>query len=219
MVFAADLCAAALPPAAPITTVAELQAAASDVPVVKVDFAVPDKKSAAEQALAKRFFNQPDEHRYSGMTTADWSAKWQLFSDSLVGKAKTQGLDSRSLELCLHALNRGRNRQTMLWPARHQEFFPSGTPKEKIDAFEKKAEEEFQLALKEREKNPERWYNDSLAVVPVAAYLGRYSKGDCWIVVCKWELISNNEAMPLEHIMIWSLDTKSASVVDYVTCD
>ena len=219
MFFAAELCSAAFPPAAPITTAAELRAAASDVPVAKIDFALPDKESAAEEALAKRFFNQPEEHRYSGMTTADWSAKWQLFTDSLIAKAKSQSFDSRSLELCLRALNRGRNRQTMLWPTRDQEFFRPGTPQEQIDAFEKKAEEKYQLALKEREKNPEQWQDESLAVVPVAAYLGQYSNGDCWIVVCKWEMISKQEAIPLGHIMVWALDTRSAAVVGYVSCD
>ena len=208
-----------MPPAASIVTDAELQTAALDVPVAKIDFAVPDKESAAEEALAKRFFNQPEEHRYSGMTNADWSAKWQLFSKSIVAKAKAQGFDSSSLDACLRALNRGRNRQTMLWPARDQELFPPGTPNGKIEAFEKKAEEKFQLALKEREKNPEQWYDDSMAIVPVAAYLGRHSKGDCWIVVCKWGMASKEEALPLGHIMVWALDTKTASVVGYVTCD
>ena len=193
--------------------------AASEVPVTKINFAVPDKESAAEEALAKRFFNQPEEHRYSGMTNADWSAKWRLFAQMLVTKAKTQGFDSDSLEACLRALNQGRNRQTMLWPARDQELFLPGTTKEKIEAFEKKAEEKFQLALKEREKHPEQWYDDSLAIVPVAAYLARHTKGECWIIVCKWEMISKDAALPLGHSKVWALDTKSASVVGYVTCD
>jgi hypothetical protein len=214
-----SLNAAPLPPAAPIVTDAELRTAASDAPVAKIDFAVPEKESLVEEALAKRFFNQPEEHRYSGMTNADWSAKWQMFSQALVTKAKAQGYDSSSLEACLRALNRGRNRQTMLWPARDQELFPPDTPNEKMEAFEKKAEEKFRLALKEREKHPEQWYNDSSAIVPVAAYLARHAKGECWIVVCKWEMISKEKVLPLGHIMVWALDTKSASVVGYATCD
>jgi hypothetical protein len=219
MIFVAKLCTAALPPPVPITTEAELRSAASEVPVSKIDFTIPDKETAAEEALSKRFFNKPEEHRYSGMSNADWSVKWQIFSDALIAKAKTQHFDSQSLEACLRALNRGRNSQTMLWPFPEQKIFPPGTPDETIDAFEKKAKEKFQQELKEREKNPEQWYNESLAVVPVAAYLGRHSKGDCWIVVCKWEMITKDMAMPLGHIMVWALDTKSSAVVGYVTCD
>jgi hypothetical protein len=215
----ASLRAAPLPPAAPIVTDAELRTAASNVLIARIDFAVPDKKSAAEDALAKRFFNQPEEHRYSGMTNVDWIAKWQLFSQALVTKAKAQGFDSSSLEACLRALNRGRNQQTMFRPDQVEELFPPGTPNEKIEASKKKAEEKLQLALKDREKHPERWYEDSDAIVPVAAYLARHAKGECWIIVCKWEITSKDEALPLGHIKVWALDTKSASVVGYVTCD
>jgi len=83
--------AATLPPAAPIVTATELNSAASTAPVSKIDFVVPGEKSAAEEALANRFFNQPEEHRYSGMTDADWSGKWDLFSRALVTKAKLLG--------------------------------------------------------------------------------------------------------------------------------
>jgi hypothetical protein len=220
LVFA-RLTAAPLPPAAQIVTEAEIREAAADVPVAKIEFTVPEREEEAEEALSQRFFNQPEEHRYSGLTNADWQAKWQLFSDALVAKAERQGFDSKSLEACMRALNRGRNLQTALWPIKEQSplWADKKTSKAEIDSFEKKAEEEYQLALKERERNPEPFYNDSLAIVPVAAYLGRYSKGDCWIIVCKWEYFSKDEPMPLGHIKIWALDTRTASVVSYVTCD
>ena len=108
----------------------------------------------------------------------------------------------------------------MLWPIKDQgPLWTDKTSKAEIDAFEKKAEEKYQLALKERDKNPEQWYDDRLTIVPVAAYLGRHSKGDCWIIVCKWEIFSKDEALPLGHIKVWALDTKTASFVSYVTCD
>lgn len=219
LLFLASLRAAPMQPAVPIVTDGELRTAAADVPVAKIEFKLPDKESAAEEALADRFFNQPEERRYSGLTNADWRAKWVLFSQALVTKAKAQGLDSRSLDACLRALNLGRNRQTMLLPAWEQKLFPPGTPNEEMEAFEKRMEEKYQLELKEREKHPEQWHNDRLAIVPVAAYLARHSKGDCWIVVCKWEMILEDQALSLGHIKVWALDTKSASVVAYVTCD
>lgn len=211
--------AAPLPPPKPILTEAEVRAAAADVTVAKIDFLVPEKESAAEDTLSGRFFNQPAEHRYSGLTNANWEAKWQLFSDALVAAARQQKLDAPSLEACLKALNRGRNRQTMLWPFKENAVFGEDTSPAEIAAFEKQAEEKYQRALQEREKSPERWYNNSLAIVPVGAYLARHPQGECWIVVCKWEMISQSDPYPLGHIMVWALDAKTARVVGYVTCD
>jgi hypothetical protein len=202
--FVVGLRAAQLQRAAPIVTDAELRMAAADVHVAKIDFTLPEKESVAEETLATRFFNQPEEDRFSGLTTADWRATWLLFSQALVTKAKAQGLDASSLDACLRALNFGRNRQTMLLPAWNQKLFSPGTPDEEMEAYQKKEEEKYALALKDREKNPEQWYDDSLAIVPVAAYLARYAKGDCWIVVCKWEMILKDRALSLGHIKVWA---------------
>lgn len=199
-----------------IVTAAELRAAAAEVPLAKTDFFIPEKESAVESALATRFFNRPEEQRYAGITNADWRAKWQLFSASLVAKAKREGFDSESLDACLRALNQGRNEQTMLIPYPGP---PSDTPGAELTAAEKEAGASYQAALKDREKHPEKWYDDSFAIVPVAAYLGRHAKGTCWIIVCKWEQISEGEALPLGHIRVWAIDTKSRSVVGYATCD
>ncbi len=193
--------------------------AASDVSVEKTDFAVPENESTVSEALANRFFNQPEEERYNGITSHDWEMKWELFSRGLVGNAKAQGLDSHSLETCLLALNRGRNRQTMLWPLENHPLWTDKTPKSEIEAWEKAAAKKDQQALTERNNHPEKWYDDSLAIVPVAAYLARHAKGKCWIVVCKWEMITKERALPLTHTKVWALDTKSASVVGFATCD
>lgn len=211
--------AAPLPPPKPIRSEAEVRVAAAEVPVARIDLILPEKESAAEDALSERFFNQPAEHRYSGLTNADWEAKWQLFSNALATKAREENFDAQSLEACLKALNRGRNRQTMLWPFKENALVLEDTSAAEIAAFEKRAEEKYQRALQEREKNPEQWYNNSLAIVPVGAYLARHPQGECWIVVCKWEMISKSEPYPLGHIMVWALDTKTTAVVGYVTCD
>lgn len=210
---------AALPPVAPIVTAEEVRAAAASVPVARIDFMVPEKEVAAEDALSRRFFNQGEEHRYSGLTTADWTAKWDLFSEALVARAREQGLDAASLEGGLRALNRGRNRQTMLEPAFQEEIFLPGTPPETIAAADKKVKEQRAEALRERDRNPQEWYNEKLALVPVGAYLARHAGGECWIVVCKWEYLPKAGSSPLRHIMVWALDTKTAAVVGYVTCD
>jgi len=107
----------------------------------------------------------------------------------------------------------------MLLPNWDTEVFPPGTPIEKIEAFEKRGKEKFELALKDREKHPEQYYDDSLAIVPVAAYLARHAKGECWILVCKWEYLVSGAPSALGHTKVWALDVKSALVVGYVTCD
>jgi len=223
-VFAAQMEAAPLPPAAPIVSATELRAAATNAPVARIDFLIPKEKATVETALAERFFNRPEEHLYSGLTDADWEGKWRLFSDSLVEKAKSGGLDSTSLEACLRALNRGRNRQTMLEPMRPNEDLLVGgrITKEMIEEQKREQEKqrrEYDEAVRRRDEHPEEFNNDSLAVVPVAAYLGRYVAGECWIVVCKWEKNSKNGSSRLGHIMIWAMDTKTATVVAYVSCD
>jgi hypothetical protein len=216
--------ASRLPTPAPILTDDELRAAAAEAPVVRVDLFVPDEERAAEDALAKRFFNRPEEHRYSGMTSADWTVKWQLFSDALIEKSANLGFDSTSLQACLRALNRGRNRQTMLWPKPPDEGLLVGpkTTAAEIDAQKRdqeKQRQDYEVALRRREMHSELWYDDSLGIVPVGAYLAKHSKGECWIIVCKWETVFREDAAPLGHVMVWALDTKTASVVAYVTCD
>lgn len=212
--------ASPLPPAKPILTASELQAAAEEAPVRTIDFVVSTNNEEIENKLAQQFFNQPEEHRYSGVTNEDWAEKWELFSHALVKNAKKAGLSIQSLGSCLQALNRGRNRQTMLWPVPDQKLFPVGTPDDEIAAFEKQAEEKYQLILTAREKNPEPYFNDHLAIIPVAAYLARHSRGECWIIVCKWETTaSDKDYSPLGHIMVWAMDTKTFAVVGYVTCD
>ena len=217
--LAVELIAAPLPRALPILTEEDLTNAAASVPVVRIDYFLPEIERAAEASLSGRFFNQPEEHRFSGVTSADWRRKWNVFSNALVDKAKRVGLDSISLRQCLDALNQGRNRQTMLWPGKEQKLFLPDTPATKIEEFEKKAEEKYQQALREREKNPEQWYNNDLAIIPVAAYLGRHKNGECWIIVCKWEYFPEGQPNPLGHIMVWAMDIKSRAVVGYVTCD
>ena len=220
-----SLCPAALagpPPLArpaPILTESELQAAAAEVPVSKIDFRVPDDEAKASTSLAERFFNRPVERRYGGITSADWTRKWQLFADALVEKARRENLDSTSLDRCLRALNQGRNKQTMWAPPARVDIPEVGQSEEQIAAIEKEEEERYQRALKDRELHPEHWYNEHLAVVPVAAYLAQHRGGECWVVVCKWERKFGQEASELGHIMIWALDTKSAAVVAYVSCD
>lgn len=56
LVLAVRIGAAPLPPAAPIITTEELRAAAADVQVARIDFAVPEKDAAVQNALAPRFF-------------------------------------------------------------------------------------------------------------------------------------------------------------------
>lgn len=107
----------------------------------------------------------------------------------------------------------------MLEPAFSSPIFPPGTPDSKIAAIKKESDAKYQAALQERNQHPENWYNDSLAIIPVGAYLARYAGGECWIIVCKWEVSFHGEIMPLGHIMIWVMDVKDSSVAAYVTCD
>ncbi|PTX94605.1 hypothetical protein [Opitutus sp. ER46] len=214
-----------LPPIVPIVTPADLDAAIADVAVSRIELLVPADRDAAERVLSKRFFNRLEERRFSGLLAIDWEKKWQRFSGALVAKAKAGGLDIASLEKCLQRLNRGRTRESMLEPFRQQILVPPDASREEREALEKqnkKEKEEYEAALKDREAHPEKWYNDSLAVVPVGAFLGTHSTGECWIIVCKWELSFKNQPAgdtQLGHVMIWAMDTRSHDVVAYVTCD
>jgi hypothetical protein len=214
------LVAGPLPDPKPIITADELRTAAAEAPVIKIDLSLPEKD--AEVSLAKRFFKQPEERRYTGITTADWSKKWDLFAGSLISKANQTGLDWQSLEKCLRALNKGRNEQTMCGPIEPDATILPGSPEDN-ENFRKKAEKEYQEALKDKEKNPEKYYDKHLAIIPVGAYLAKYSKGECWIIVCKFGFLSEGETSPagLGGIMIWALDTRSTTVVVYTgsECD
>jgi hypothetical protein len=215
-VFLSSLAVLAAPPVAPIATAEELRAAAADVPVAEIDITLGKD---AENFLSKRFFNQPEERRYAGLTTDSWEERWVQFSTALVEKAKAVRLDSASLETCLRALNRGRNRQTMLWPIEEQVFDLPGQDEAAVAAKRKEAKLRYEAALAERDKNPEAFFDDDLAIVPVGAYLARHVEGRCWIIVCKWEYMAKDQPLPLGHIMIWAVDLRSQAVVAYVTCD
>lgn len=192
--------------------------------VAKIDWLLPSDSSAAENALWNKFFNQPEEYIFDEVSSANWHAKWCLFSAALVAKARKKKLDGKSLEKCLRALNYGKTTQTMLVPSIQMPLMEIPRNEEhakEIDLKQKEREAAYELALKEREKNPEEWYNKHLAIIPVGAHLARHAKGECWIIVCKWEIASESpaNARKLGHIMIWAMDTKTADVVAYVTCD
>lgn len=218
ILLVASLKAEPAPREAPLVLDADVRSAAAAVSVAKIDYLVPGDGTAAEIALATDFFNRPELRADLPVTTANWDTQWQSFSDALVAKAKAQNLESTRLEACLRALNRGRNRQTLLSPHRERKIFPDHTPAAQIKAFEQEAEKNYHLALQERNEHPERWYDNSFAIVPVAAYAARHAQGDCWIVVCKWET-GSKEPRPLVHVKVWAFDTKSTAVVGYATCD
>lgn len=208
----------------PIVTEEEVRSALAHVTVEKIEFVVPPSAATAEMSLAKGFFNRPEVQYFSGMTTASWKEKWQLFSESLVRKATEKGLDAASLERCLRALNRGRTRETRLEPPLPNVGRISGrdtrpeTPElQKRD--QERARERYEADLKDLELHPERWNYPPLAVVPVGAYLAKYAGGDCWIVACKWESLPGDGTAPLGHVMVWAIDAKSTATVAYATCD
>lgn len=75
---------------------------------------------------------------------------------------------------------------------------------------------------KYRDEHIQEFYPDDLAIAPVGAYLATYDKGDCWIIVCKWEYTSEGENSPettLGHVMIWAMDAASQKVLAFVSCD
>lgn len=196
-----------------------------NVIVSKIDFMVLDDKEGESNQLSSKFFNQPEEYIFDEVTSDNWRNKWQKFSRALIGKAQQSGLDAASLERCISALNQGKNLQTAAVPFFPLEMSPPpDAPEEEQKAYEKKNKEQqaaYKLAMKEREENPDPYYMKDLAIIPVGAYLARHAKGECWIIVCKWEYMSENAIPPrsLGHIMIWAMDTKTAKVIAYTTCD
>ena len=207
----------------PIITPEELAAAAAEVPVMRLDFTLPEEKNALESsdALSNRFFNQPEEMRYGGVTSKDWRRKWDLFAKALVQKATANKLDAVSLEKCLKALNHGRTLQTLGgYPMYCAPIYPPGTPEEKIEADRKAGERKVAEDWEKIRAHPERYYDETLAIIPVGAYLSKYVKGECWIIVCKWEYFFEKQPEEgLGHIRVWAMDTKTCAVVAYVTCD
>jgi len=197
-----------------------------NVTVAKIDFDVPAGEDAGENALSERFFNKPEGRIFDEVevTKENWRDKWRVFSDALLAKAKSADLDFKSLDACIKALNHGRNLQTALVPVPPNiDFLPDTASEAEVKAAEEKSKADnaaFELAMKEREKNPERYYNENLGILPVGAYLARHSKGDCWIIVCKWEYMASNvKTSQLGHIMVWAMDAQTAKVVAYAGCD
>jgi len=220
-------------PPKPIVTPVELAAAAAEVPVIRLDFTLPEEKDPMESdALSKRFFNQPEEMRYGGVISTDWRKKWDLFAKALVNKATANKRDPNSLEKCLRTLNHGRTMQTLGgYPMYCDPIYPPGTPEEKIKEDRKTGEKQVAKQWEEIRAHPERYYNESLAIIPVGAYLAKYAKGDCWIIVCKTGDSFNEKdlaklppetaqaALCMAHIMVWAMDTKTSAVVAYAGCD
>ena len=137
---------------------------------------------------------------------------------ALIDKAANNKLDASSLEKCLTALNYGRNRPPSVISMYCDPTYPPNTPDGKIRADREVGQKRAEEENKEIQAHPER-YNDNIAIIPVGAYLAKYSKGECWIIVSKWENFVESGPTHLGHIMIWAMDTKTAEVIAYATCD
>jgi hypothetical protein len=191
----------------------EQAASDKDVYVAKVDFYVPDEEQAASDSLAERFFNAPEIAGFRDLTSQDWSAKWDLFSSTLIAKARTDGLDWQSLEKCIQALNKGKNQQTMLVAVDiPTDPFSKDSPQE----VERKYQLSLKNYLKDRKTNPEKYYDKNLAIVPIAADQAKCSKGDCWVIVC---LAGHSKAGKFIDVMVWAMDARSQAVLGFAGSD
>ncbi|AWI09104.1 hypothetical protein CKA38_07515 [Ereboglobus luteus] len=203
---------------APLTD-SDLRDAVARVIVEKSDFRLPIDPANAAKLLAKQFFDQPADIQFSSISTENWHAKWQIFAGALVANAKARSLNSPSLQKCLQALNEGRNQQTILYPIKHEQRSDHTLSPEIIASTKKDVETDYQSALEHWKNHPEKWHNERLAIIPVAAYAASSARGECWIIVCKWEYSVAGKSLPLRHVMAWALDARTSEVIAYVTCD
>ncbi len=100
-----------------------LRAAAAQVQVAKIDFEVAADPKVAGDALASRFFNWPEHAQYGDVTIvdfADWRAKWRLFANALLERARWMEMDAESLRRCLVGLKLERRYR------HHQAVIPVG---------------------------------------------------------------------------------------------
>jgi hypothetical protein len=196
---------------APGTLGASNAAKNPELKVSLVDLALPVEKDAAKELLWDEFVQGQQTYfrSFSSITTEHWQLTWDSHQQTLIRLAKEKGLRANELKACLARLNYGRTSETALWPSRNitSFFIPPGTTEEEYrrqvaehEAKEAAAEVAYQQKLTEREKNIEAWYDEDLAIAPVAAYQAKYAERDCWIIVCIWEL-GSDEPVPLGHVM------------------
>src|SRR5664280_504323 len=197
-------CLAARPVPEKIASLDQLKKAACDTEVGAIEFMVPATPSDAERALSHRYFNKPLDERFSGVTAAEWQKKWDLLAAVLIEKTKTARLDAKSLEACLRALNYGRTEETKDCVGKNNTFTTSDTPPEEVKRLERKVQAEYEAELRKVADHPEILECRD-AAIPVGAYLAKYARGSCWIIVCKWEV--PEPEMPMGHIRVWALDT------------
>jgi hypothetical protein len=210
---------------APVETVEQAREAAKLVVVEKIEKTLPNPDTE-QAAFIKQCWDTgkgPD----IPLTTTDWRAKWDLFAERLTAKAKDQGLDQVSLGRCLQALNHGallHNSPTRL------ESLHSEVPRETIE----KPEPNTQPEPVEISGFPLGHLLNLPACVPTAAFLVRYPKGTCWLILAYWEYDDiNPEALPLKpgttaavnvglslsHVRFWVMDTATCEVLLYQSCD
>ncbi|MFT3867064.1 MAG: hypothetical protein QM715_01075 [Nibricoccus sp.] len=206
-------------PPKPIVTPKELAAAAAEVPVKRLDLTLPEVKDPMDSdALSDFFFNRPELQKFHGMITENWRGKWDILSGALVATAKKQKLESAGLARCLAKLNYGQNAQTRL-----RAFYVP--PVSAIDKSQKEIDDERiagekQATIEEEELKRNPRYDETLASVPIAAYLAKYPKGECWIIVCAWEYAPTapQTQQCMGHIRVWAMDAKTAEVIAYESC-
>jgi len=81
---------------------------------------------------------------------------------------------------------------------------------------ERRFQQSLKEHLKDRERNPEKYYNKNLAIIPVSAYLAKSSKGDCWVIVCFSGFINSDR---LYEVLVWAMDARSQAVIGFVESD
>jgi hypothetical protein len=209
-------CLAARPVPEKIASIDQLKKAACDAEVSAIEFIVPTASSDAERALSDRYFNKPLDERFSGVTTAEWQKKWDLMVAVLIEKAKTERLDAKSLKSCLEVLNYGRTEETKLCVGKNNILTTSDTPPEEVRRLEREAQAKYDAELRNAAEHPEILECRD-AAIPVGAYLAKYARGSCWIIICKWEMAGPD--YPMGHIRVWALDTVKCKSIAYVTCD
>ena len=172
-----------------------------DVIVARLPLSIPDKEPETEEFIWDLFSARPETELFIHYSTQEWRKNFDIFSASLISKARKGGFEFKSLEICL--------RKFLKRPMAHDQVETGYLPIGAYRTTQGTKEVWILFCLWEYANDPAK-----LVPPPTLELLGEtqiQTKPEVQPFKAQWPTVG--------HICMLTFDIKSIEFIGYVSCN